>query len=162
VLCRWGYMLLNDGEHALRETRRILKPGAAVALAAWTGPDENRWSTATSEILRARGLLDPPDPNAPGQFAWAAPGAVQEHMEAAGFVEPRVERLPFAMRYDDVDEWWVSQTLTNVAVGVADELMDVATRSDVLADLETVATDYAQPDGTLVIPAATWVATATA
>jgi ubiquinone/menaquinone biosynthesis C-methylase UbiE len=162
VLCRWGYMLLNDGEDALRETRRILKAGAAVALAAWTGPEENRWSTATSDILRARGLVDPPDPGAPGQFAWAAPGAVEEHMESAGFVEPRVERLEFAMRYADVDEWWVSQTLTNVAVGLADERMDFATRSDVLADLEAEATDFEQSDGTLVIPAGTWVATATA
>jgi ubiquinone/menaquinone biosynthesis C-methylase UbiE len=162
VLCRWGYMLLNDGEDALRETRRILKPGAAVALAAWTGPEENRWSTATSEILRRRGLIDPPDPNAPGQFAWAAPGAVQEHMEAAGFVEPRVERLPFPVRYANVDEWWLSQTLTNMAVSLADEQLDFATRSDVLAELEQAAEPYEQPDGTLLIPAATWVATATA
>jgi SAM-dependent methyltransferase len=162
VLCRWGYMLLNDGEDALRETRRILKPGAAVALAAWTAAEENQWSARPLEILRGRGLADPPDPTAPGQFAWAAPGAVQEHMEAAGFVEPRVERLEFAMRYEDVDEWWVSSTLTNVGVGLADERMDFATRSDVLADLERAATDYEQPDGTLVIPAATWVAAATA
>jgi hypothetical protein len=117
---------------------------------------------ATGELLRQRGLLDPPDPSAPGQFAWAAPGAVQEHMEAAGFVEPRVERLEFAMRYADVDEWWVSQTLTNVAVGLADERLDFATRSDVLAELEEAAKPYEQPDGTLVIPAATWVGTATA
>src|ERR1700750_1139036 len=55
VLGRWLYMLLNDGEDALRETRRILKAGAAVALAAWTGPEENRWSTATSDILRPSG-----------------------------------------------------------------------------------------------------------
>ena len=162
VLCRWGYMLLNDGEDALRETRRILKPGAAVALAAWTAAEENQWSARPLEILRGRGLADPPDPTAPGQFAWAAPGAVQEHMEAAGFVEPRVERLEFAMRYEDVDEWWVSSTLTNVGVGLADEQMDFATRSDVLADLERAATDYEQPDGTLAIPAATWVAAATA
>jgi ubiquinone/menaquinone biosynthesis C-methylase UbiE len=162
VLGRWLYMLLNDGEDALKETRRVLKAGAAVALAAWTGPEENRWSTATGEILRARGLMEAPDPSAPGQFAWSEPGAVQEHMEAAGFVEPRVERLEFAMRYADVDEWWVSQTLTNVAVGLADEKLDFATRSDVLADLETVAATYEQPDGTLLVPAATWVATATA
>jgi ubiquinone/menaquinone biosynthesis C-methylase UbiE len=162
VIGRWVYMLLNDGEDALRETRRVLKAGAAVALAAWTGPEENRWSVATGELLRRRGRLDPPDPSAPGQFAWSEPGAVQEHMEAAGFVEPRVERLEFAMRYADVDEWWVSQTLTNVAVGLADEKLDFATRSDVLADLETVAATYEQPDGTLLVPAATWVATATA
>jgi ubiquinone/menaquinone biosynthesis C-methylase UbiE len=162
VLGRWLYMLLNDGEDALKETRRVLKAGAAVALAAWTGPEENRWSTATGEILRARGLMEAPDPSAPGQFAWSEPGAVQEHMEAAGFVEPRVERLEFPMRYADVDEWWVSQTLTNVGVGLADERLDYATRSDVLANLETAAEPFEQPDGTLVIPAATWVATATA
>ena len=39
VLCRWGYMLMADGEAALRETRRILRPGARVALAAWTGAE---------------------------------------------------------------------------------------------------------------------------
>jgi ubiquinone/menaquinone biosynthesis C-methylase UbiE len=162
VLGRWLYMLLNDGEDALKETRRVLKVGGAVALAAWTGPEENQWSVKPVQILRARGLLDPPDPGAPGQFAWGAPGEVREHMEAAGFVEPRVERLEFAMRYADVDEWWVSQTLTNVAVGVADEGLDYATRSDVLAELERAAAAYEQPDGTLSIPAGTWVATATA
>jgi SAM-dependent methyltransferase len=155
-------MLLNDGEDALKETRRILKVGGALALAAWTGPDENPWAVAPLEILRRRGLVEPVDPAAPGQFAWGAPGAVQEHMEAAGFVDPRIERLPFAMRYADVDEWWVSATLTSVAVGVADAQMDFATRSDVLAELEAAAQPYEQPDETLVIPAATWVATATA
>ena len=46
VLCRWGYMLLDDPESALRETRRILKQDGKLALAAWTGPDDNLWSAA--------------------------------------------------------------------------------------------------------------------
>jgi len=50
----------------------------------------------------------------------------------------------------------------SVGIGLADEGLDYATRSDVLADLETAAAEFEQPDGTLVIPAATWVATATA
>src|SRR3954471_4590416 len=32
VLCRWGYMLLEDPESALRDTRRVLKQAAALAL----------------------------------------------------------------------------------------------------------------------------------
>ena len=60
-------------------------------------------------------------------------------MEAAGFVEPEVEAVDFAMRYDDVDDWWVAVTLTSTRVGDADRQMDFATRSDVLADLEAAA-----------------------
>ena len=29
VLCRWGFMLMLDPEAALRETRRVLRPGRA-------------------------------------------------------------------------------------------------------------------------------------
>ena len=46
--------------------------------------------------------------------------------------------------------------------GDADKQMDFATRSDVLADLERAAEPFTQPDDSLIIPARTWVATATA
>lgn len=160
VLCRWGYMLLEDPEAALRETRRILKQDGKLALAAWTGPDENLWSAAPTRALRERGLVPPPQD--PGQFTWADPSLILETMQAAGFVEPAVDAVDFVMRFADFDDWWTHITLTSGVVGEADQKLDFATRSDVLADLEKVAEPFTQPDDRLEIPARTWVATATA
>ncbi len=161
VLCRWGYMLLEDPESALRDTRRVLKQDASVALAAWSGADDNLWSAAPVRILQRRGILEK-DPPGPGQFTWADPNDIIETMEAAGFVEPEVEAVDFAMRYDDVDDWWVAVTLTSTRVGDADRQLDFATRSDVLADLEAAADPFTQADDSVIIPARTWVARATA
>jgi SAM-dependent methyltransferase len=161
VLCRWGYMLLEDPESALRDTRRILKTGATLALAAWTGADDNRWSSAGVRILQAQGVMEPSPPG-PGQFAWENRDVIAEHMEAAGFIEPEIRAVDFVIPYDDVDDWWVAQTQMSVGTALADERMDFATRSDVLADLERAAEPFLQPDDSLRIPARTWVATATA
>ncbi len=83
-------------------------------------------------------------------------------MESAGFIEPEIEAVDFTINYADVDDWWVAQTQMSTATGDADRAMDFATRSDVLAELERAATLFAQPDDSLVIPARTWVAAATA
>src|SRR5215213_6052043 len=97
VLGRWAYMLVNDGEAALRETRRVLKQDASVALAAWTGPDENLWSAAPVRILQQRGLLEPTPPG-PGQFFWADPHVIEENLANAGFVHAQIEAIDFHMR----------------------------------------------------------------
>ena len=161
VLCRWGYMLLNDPESALRDTRRILKQDGKVALAAWTGPEDNLWSVIPVKILEGRGLLEPHPPG-PGQFAWKDPHDIRETMEAAGFIEPEIAAVDFILNYEDVDEWWVAQTQMSTRTGDADRAMDYATRSDVLADLERASEPFLQPDDSLKIPARTWVASATA
>src|SRR5262249_53925737 len=75
VLGRWVFMLLDDGEAALKEARRVLKQDGRIALAAWAGADENLWSSAPSKILQDRGILEPAEPG-PGQFAWANPNDI--------------------------------------------------------------------------------------
>jgi ubiquinone/menaquinone biosynthesis C-methylase UbiE len=161
VLCRWGYMLIEDPESALRDTRRILKQEGKLALAAWTGPEDNRWSSIPAKILQDRELI-PPRPPGPGQFAWADPSIIEDTMETAGFIQPLVTAVDFIVNYASIDDWWVAQTQMSTATGDADRAMDFATRSDVLAELEEAATPFLQPDDALRIPARTWVATATA
>src|SRR3954453_16607123 len=111
VLCRWGYFLLEVPEYALGETRRILKPGVHLALAAWTPPYENLWSAAPSRALQKRGLVEPP--KGPGQFTWADPNLIVENMENAGFVEPEIRAIDFTMRFADFDDWWAHVKATS-------------------------------------------------
>jgi SAM-dependent methyltransferase len=162
VLCRWGYMLLADPEIALRETRRVLRPGARAALAAWADPDDNPWSTLPARELMARGLAEPPQPGLPGQFAWAREGMIAEQLEAAGFGEHHVEAVDFTIDYRSAADWWASNSdySTWFAAAVArasdDDLAAVGDAIDRHAER------FAAGDGSLRIPARSWVAWAAA
>ena len=162
VLCRWGYMLMADPGAALRETRRVLRSGAMVALAAWTAPGDNPWSALPFAELVARGLVERPDPDLPGQFAWAREGLVAEALADAGFAEPVVEAIAFTIGYRDVRHWWESgQRMSRRFADVVGGL-DAAARADLEDALARVAEPYTDADGRLAFPARTWVASAAA
>lgn len=163
VLCRWGYMLMADPGAALRETRRVLKRGGRIALAAWTGPDENLWSALTGRELVRRGLMERPDPSAPGQFAWADPSRIQGALAEAGFVEDvTVQRVAFAFEYPSFDEWIaVQRDVSGIFRTVVNDL-DAQTGAELEAALREAAAPFTGQDGSVKYPAATWVAAATA
>jgi SAM-dependent methyltransferase len=162
VLCRWGYMLMTDGEAALKETRRVLRPGARVALAAWAPAAENPWASIPMGELVSRGHVERPDPGAPGQFAWARPGTIEERLEAAGFNDYIVDTVDFVHQHPSFDEWMATQTDLSSRFRTTLEDLSAEERDDVLASIREQALPFAQEDGSLILPARTWVAAATA
>ena len=162
MLCRWGYMLMADPEAALRETRRILRPGARVALAAWCGPGENPWAAIPTRELVDRGHMEPADPDAPGQFAWARAGIIEERLNGAGFGEHEVDVVDFMLRYPSFDDWIATSRDLATRFRQALDGLDAAERDELLATVREKVIPFVEPDGSLALPARTWVAVASA
>jgi len=161
VVCRWGYMLLADPGAALRETRRVLRPGGRVALAAWDAPDANPWSAAVGRELAERGLIEV-DPTVPGQFFWRDPAVIREALEDAGFTDVAVDTVRFTLQYADADAWWDIQIDMSPVLGNTLVSVDPATRDEIMEGAQARLSGYAQQDGSLAVPAATHVARAEA
>jgi SAM-dependent methyltransferase len=161
MLGRWVYMLLADHDAALRETRRVLKPGGVLALAAWNIPEANPWNSVIGGLLSERGLTAF-DPASPGPFTWNDRAVIGEHLGDAGFVDVVLDTVDFTFDYPDADAWWDTQIDLSPTLGGALTRMDPAARDELMEAAQARVADYVEPDGRLILPASTHVARAEA
>jgi len=159
VVSRFGYMLVPDSALALRETRRVLKPGRPLAFATWAPAKRNPWATAYGPVLIERGLQEPPRPGEPGQFALGEPEVIDELVGAAGFDEVAVEEVPVEYRFAGWDEY--RRVVTSLAASLRQALagLDDDLRAEVDEAARARLVRFERPDG-YVLPGVALVTSA--
>ncbi len=163
VLCRWGYMFALDREAALRETRRVLRPGGRLALAAWSTPERNPFSSLARKALVEAGLVDAFELGAgPGMFDLADPDALRTLLEDTGFADVAIEELELTMTYDDIADYVAATCDLSPAFADVVTPLNERQRADLDERLTAATAPFTDSDGTLALPGVPLVAVASA
>jgi ubiquinone/menaquinone biosynthesis C-methylase UbiE len=159
AICRWGYMLMPDPATALKETRRVLKPGGRLALAVFTGPAENPWVTLPVSVLRAAGHLPLPSNDwQPGILALSDRSRLQSLLDGAGFRSSTLERVHMTWTFADPDEYWTF-LVDLTALGPVFRGLSAATLNTIRTEIDARLPAYTGANG-IALPAQCWGALA--
>jgi SAM-dependent methyltransferase len=162
ILSRFGYQHAVDPEAALRDARRVLRPGGKIVLAVWAPAAANPWLSALPDAALELGLVEPDEPDQPGAFALSMPGKLEDVLEDAGFDEPAVEPIDVVFRAPSLDAWWTTMREMSSTMRPLIDSLSPADHYRLRDAVEARWSAHVDDDGTVALPGRTLGAVADA
>jgi ubiquinone/menaquinone biosynthesis C-methylase UbiE len=105
VVCRMGLMFAQEPAGALREIRRVLRPGGRFAALTWGALEHNPWMSCVGMAAMANGLVAGGPPVAPGEvFSLGDPEQLSALVAAAGFDDVSVTAIDATFHAASIDD----------------------------------------------------------
>jgi SAM-dependent methyltransferase len=160
VMSRFGVMFFDDPEAAFVNIRLAARSSAKLAFMAWRSPAENPFMTTAA---RAAGpllpKLSPPDPDAPGQFAFADGGRVRRILNMSAWKNIDVDPIDVTANMAEQDLLTYVTKLGPVGVALRHADVDEATRAHTASVVRAAFEPYIQ-NGIARFTMACWLVTA--
>lgn len=162
LFSRFGVMFFDDPQAAFTNMACALRPGARLAFACWRSLRDNDWAwLPLQSALQHVPPPEPPDPNAPGPFAFADEARVTGILSGAGFDDIQMHPHPATMVFGN--DSTLDEAVTNLArIGPLSRLLadqPEETQQQVIAALASDLQPY-YSDGALRLPGSVWFVTA--
>lgn len=104
LFSRFGVMFFEAPELAFANLARALKAGGRVVFACWQPLAANPWAAVPVAAVASVVPVPPPEPNAPGPFAFADTERVGQILAAAGFTSVAFRSEYVSMKLGGVEE----------------------------------------------------------
>lgn len=164
VFSRFGVMFFEDPVAAFTNFRRALKPGGRIAFMCWRPASDNEWVQIPLNAAKNHiPLPEPPEPGAPGPFAFSDDERVRGILEQAGFdgigIEKHSENFIVKGSLDTAAEFFTQMGPASRAITNAE--CDEATMARIIADIRVALAPFEIAQG-VALDTATWIVTARA
>jgi SAM-dependent methyltransferase len=106
VIIRHGLMFAEDRAAAVREARRVLKPGGRYAAMTWGSREQNPWLGLVLDAVGEQFGVPFPPPSIPGPFSLDEPALLATVLEDGGLAEVHVREIETPMHSASLVDWW--------------------------------------------------------
>jgi len=160
VYCQFGLMFVPEPVRALREMRRVLRPGGRLGVAVWSVPEKVGIFLIPRIVAPALPPISGEAP--PSPMSMGAPGLIEELVAEAGFQDIVTDLVTISHEIDDPElAWrvWSEDTSTPAGAGLVSLSAGERQRlhDEVIAALESF-----RAGGSVLVPSEAIVVTAVA